>query len=81
MAGFQPGPIQGEATRRALVPEAAAADRVKASSEQAALDAEELQELERAEYYADHKATPPATAPPATGIIGRLRALFGRRSS
>ena len=38
------------------MPEASAGERAKASSEQADLDAEELRELERAEYYADKPA-------------------------
>lgn len=59
------------------MPEAAAGERSKASSEQVELDTEELRALEHNAYYADE----PAAAPPTIGIIARLRALVGRGSS
>ena len=62
--------ISGEAIRKALTPEqAAAANRQDASVERAALDEAELQDLERAEYYED---APPATAEPRRSILDRL---------
>ena len=60
------------------MPEASAGERAKASSEQADLDAEELRELERAESTTPRMLL---RTPHRGGIIGRLRALFGRRSS
>jgi hypothetical protein len=62
-------PIAAEAARKALTtdPIADAADR--STQVTAALDAQELQELERAQYYGDRQAPAPA---PRRGFLRRL---------
>ncbi|MGH2513766.1 MAG: hypothetical protein ACRDGQ_13915 [Candidatus Limnocylindrales bacterium] len=71
------GPIAGEAARRGLTAdEVAAAGREDVRVEQAALNEEELKELEHAEYYAEPAvAAAPAAAP--AGLWARIRAMFG----
>ncbi len=70
------GPIQGEAIRRELTPEAGASEHVKATGAQADLDTQELREIERTEYYADTEPEPPTPAP--DGVIARMRGFFAR---
>jgi hypothetical protein len=78
MALGGPNPaISGEAIRRALGPgQEAAAKQQTTSEERAELDAAELRELERAEYYPEPQTVAPE-APPRRGWLARL---FGRRS-
>ena len=66
-----PGPIQGDAQRRALTSDAATEARMAGREERARLDHEELQALERAEYYGGED--PVSAATPATdGFLKRL---------
>jgi hypothetical protein len=65
--------IVGEAVRNALTSdESRAADAADASTSRAALDEEELRELERTEFYADAPA-PAAPAPRRTWLDRLLR--------
>jgi hypothetical protein len=66
-----PGPAQGEAGRLGLTSDAATEARTAGRAERARLDEEELQALERAEYYggADPEPTP---ASARNGILKRL---------
>lgn len=68
--GFPNPSISGSAIGKALDPTQAAADRLDATGEHAALDQTELQALERAEYYGDE---PPAAPAPAVPAVDRPR--------
>ena len=70
MAGI-PGPIQGDAARKALTSDSATEVGTAGREERARLDREELQEIERAEYYGGED--PVSAATPATdGFLKRL---------
>jgi hypothetical protein len=70
MAGI-PGPIQGEAQRKALSSDPAAEARMAGREERARLDHEELQALERAEYYGGEDPRSTTTSAP-DGFLKRL---------
>ena len=67
-----PGPIQGEAQRLGLTSDAATRASTAGRGELARLDEEELQALERAEYYGGADPVPGPT-PARSGLLGRLR--------
>ena len=72
-----PNPLHAEAARKALVEnDGQAAFDATANASRAALDAEELREIERSQYYgattAPVAATPPATPAVRRSLIARL---------
>ena len=72
-----PNPLHAEAARKALVEnDGQAAFDATANASRAALDAEELREIERSQYYgattAPVAATPPATPATRRSLIARL---------
>jgi hypothetical protein len=69
-----PGPIQGEAQRTGLTSDAATDARTAGREERARLDQEELQALERAEYYG---GADPVSAP-TSATDGYLKRLWHR---
>lgn len=71
MTGSALPPIWADAVRKALTTDAAGDSRRRAAAETAELDAQELHDLERAEYYGQ-------TEPPPAKRRGFLDRLFGR---
>jgi hypothetical protein len=76
MAGI-PGPIQGEAQRRALTSDGATEAELDGREDRARLDKEELQALERDEYYGGADPVSVSTSAP-DGFLRRLLRRFRR---
>jgi hypothetical protein len=76
MAGI-PGPIQGEAQRRALTSDGSTEAEPAGREDRARLDKEELQALERDEYYGGAVPVSASTSAP-DGFLKRLWRLFRR---
>jgi hypothetical protein len=66
-----PGPVQGEAIRRGLTSDVATEARTAGHEERARLDEEELQAIERAEYYGGADPQPTQVAE-STGFLARI---------
>ena len=66
-----PGPMQGEAARGALTSDSATEARMDGAEDRARLDKEELQALERTEYYGGADPVWASTSP-TDGFLKRL---------